>query len=125
MNRRAPRPTRTVTLFPYTTLIRSGAIAHVSDLVPGHVAREDRGIDVGVRILVIEDFAHDRQLLRLDVSAEQKFGQRLADTVDFDDLLQAVDGERLARRGISVFVEMTNADANVEPGLARSEEPPS
>src|SRR3546814_11347725 len=97
-------------------------MAHVSDLVPGHVAREDRGIDVGVRILVIEDFAHDRQLLRLDVSAEQKFGQRPTDTVDFDDLLQAVDGERLARRGISVFVEMTNAGANVETGLAVDEE---
>src|SRR3546814_16412016 len=49
------------------------------------------------------------------------FRSRLADTVDFDDLLQAVDGERLARRGISVFVEMTNADANVEPGIAVDE----
>src|SRR3546814_8867975 len=40
MIRRPPRSTRTDTLFPYTTLFRSGAVAAAR---VGHAAAEDRG----------------------------------------------------------------------------------
>src|SRR3546814_17253496 len=99
MIRRPPRSTRTDTLFPYTTLFRSGAVAIAQDFLGEHVARGGERLRIIERDAPVDrDFApheqpefvgHPRHHLRMRIMRE-------ADVISVEPLLAL--GEKRARR---------------------------
>src|SRR3546814_2565681 len=90
MIRRPPRSTRTDTLFPYTTLVRSRDLAHlagldqqlvrpllngvIADADDAHLVRRHRAADAGAGAL-LGAFAQGQQFAALDDRDRQAFGR--------------------------------------------------
>src|SRR3546814_10529412 len=69
MIRRPPRSTRTDTLFPYTTLVRSGRLEHLDELeqaLGGQI--EGTAVRIGVRIVLAEEL----QLADVDLADQRR-----------------------------------------------------
>src|SRR3546814_4835470 len=70
MIRRPPRSTRTDTLFPYTTLFRSGR-AHVAELGGEHDLVATRGQHLGQQPLVLTDAVHVGGVEEVDADVQR------------------------------------------------------
>src|SRR3546814_13539979 len=122
MIRRPPRSTRTVTLFPYTTLFRSDdvvAAAAVNDIDPGIAVRE-----VGKALapdLIAAGTAIDgvgsRRVTDDELAARLRLRREVGGRIDEDDFLDVGQITLVARDG---DVHLVVADASVlEPQRAR------
>src|SRR3546814_13173969 len=91
MIRRPPRSTRTDTLFPYTTLFRSGV---------GLIKVTETQIVAGTELdLLVIDFEQDRMTLRIPVGKARTSGlRRLSSRKQMDVALQKLKGRAKVRR---------------------------
>src|SRR3546814_6886473 len=102
MIRRPPRSTRTDTLFPYTTLFRSLARMHLSDVADRRVATYSRGMRQ--RLGLAEILMKDARVAILD---EPTSGLDPQSTEEFLDLIRILKAD-----GVTVLLDRKSTRLN-------------